>query len=204
MCMRFGNSQLPWREGLRRNAALPVASSANLQNQPTERVSGVSAAQLPESRGFAAPGCALQCATIRRRGEDRDSLWRLSGATSGHRLCGIVAGATLLPTARDGLRPGAEWNSAPRKSMRIDRPDPTGIFISIALAWFLQDADSDAGAEAAARPPLRADGGTAGAGPGFTAKPIPTAGRKPRLKATIITEGKPVPASGEQFCLTCC
>jgi hypothetical protein len=84
--------------------------------------------------------------------------------------------------------------------MKIDRPDPTGIFISIVLAWFLPNADADA----AARPPLPADGGTAGAGPGFTAKPTATAGREPRLEATIITEGKSVPASGERFCLTYC
>jgi len=37
--------------------------------------------------------------------------------------------------------------------------------------------------------------GTAGASPGFTAKPTPTAGRKPSLAATIIPEGKPVRAS---------
>jgi hypothetical protein len=169
MCMRFGNSQLPWREGLRKECSfacglLPLTCKTSRQsafqtfqrrNCPNPAVS---------RPGVRSPGCTHQEEERGPRKPDTRANAPMAhfGACQAPRaVIDFVASSrapTLLPTARDGLRPGAEWNSAPRKSMKIDRPDPTGIFISIALAWFLQDADSDADADAAARPPLRADG----------------------------------------------
>ena len=101
---------------------------ANLQNQPAESVSGASARTCRNPALSRPPGALSPGATI--RSEERGS--REPGAASiaamahfgacraprcGHRLCGIVAGATLLPTTG--------WPSA-----------RTGIFISIVLAWF--------------------------------------------------------------------
>jgi hypothetical protein len=204
----------------------PWPAPATLQNQPAEHIFGGATARIPRSRG---PWCALQggshfggrartaqawyrvnraAGASGRHGASWAHLgrifwsifWRLPGATSGHRLLWHRRQGHPAPD-RAG-RPSAwcrlEFGAQEFHENLPTRRDPTGIFISLVLAWFSPGWGSGGGGTTT----LRGGWGTAGAIAGFTAESTTTAGRKPRLEATIITPGKPVPASGEQFALT--
>ena len=97
MCMRFGNSRLPWRQDLGKECRFCLWPAPPPPAKPAGRARF--AAPLPESRALATPGALSR---VQHRREERGPrklryrvnraagafwrFWRLPGATSGHRL----------------------------------------------------------------------------------------------------------------------